>query len=125
MGLKGGEMDSEEILRELKEERRKYPSNEERMKELCNLLIDMGVYPKTSQMGHDAYKMVTFYGVNWHTFEEPHFCRHCKADLRDHVHGPPGKREIGIYDRGLDRTVEYRCPDCKKAIWALKESFRD
>lgn len=117
-------MDSEELLKELKEEQRKYPSNKERMQEICDLLVSMGVYPEISKMGRPALKMVEFWGAYWHIYDEPLFCRHCKADLRNHETGPPGKREIGIYDRGLDRTVEYQCPDCKKAIWALSEAMQ-
>lgn len=47
-------------------------------------------------------------------WREPLACPHCKADLRDHVNGPPFKREIGQYDRDRDRTVAWVCPDCGK-----------
>ncbi len=34
-------------------------------------------------------------------------------DAREHHGGATHyRREIGIYDRSLDRTVAYRCPDC-------------
>lgn len=55
--------------------------------------------------------------------DEPARCPKCDADLRGELipealraeyYG--GKthylRAIGIYDRGRDRTVAWRCPDC-------------
>lgn len=40
-------------------------------------------------------------------------CSHCGADLDDSNPAfPEGTRRIAIYDRGLDCTVSYRCPDC-------------
>lgn len=58
---------------------------------------------------------------------EPHNCKHCGVSLI----GPPipkqhhkyyggnqfFKREIGIYDERLDRTVDLKCPDCKRSLW--------
>jgi hypothetical protein len=55
--------------------------------------------------------------------DTPEFCPKCNADLK----GEPipeqyrsmygGKthysRTIGLYDRGLDRTTHWLCPDCK------------
>lgn len=54
----------------------------------------------------------------------PEACPHCDADLRA-GEIPEDQREmfgdathfsrlIGIYDRDLDRTVRWKCPDCKK-----------
>lgn len=53
----------------------------------------------------------------------PDTCPHCKADLRgkpipEDVRGLFGghthfTRKISLYDRDKDRTVAYRCPDCK------------
>lgn len=54
---------------------------------------------------------------------EPLNCPHCGVsllgdkipqDISKHYSGTHWKREIGIYDRDLDRTVAYRCPDCGK-----------
>jgi transposase-like protein len=52
----------------------------------------------------------------------PWYCPSCSAQLwdkeipepiREH-YSPPYwyMRRIGIYDRGCDRTVEWRCPSC-------------
>lgn len=54
-------------------------------------------------------------------------CPKCNADLtgepipeRHREHYPPGdthfSRVIGLYDRELDRTVGWRCPDCKSRV---------
>jgi len=43
-------------------------------------------------------------------------CPFCKADLRychDEPEGIIYSRMIGVYSRDLDRTVAWRCPDCK------------
>lgn len=59
------------------------------------------------------------------------YCPKCKADLtgppipeRQREFCRPGdthfSRVIGIYDRDLDRTVGWRCPDCKEE-WAADE----
>lgn len=53
---------------------------------------------------------------------EPLTCPHCHTNLvGDEIPEDDKrffgtshfKREIGIYDVNLDRTVEYECPDCK------------
>ena len=54
--------------------------------------------------------------------ELPNTCPECKSDLRGPEipevwrHHYAGKthyhRVVGIYDRGSDRTVAWRCPDC-------------
>jgi hypothetical protein len=53
---------------------------------------------------------------------EPINCPHCDInllgdkipdDIKKHYRGTHWKREIGIYDINLDRTVKYQCPDCK------------
>lgn len=51
-------------------------------------------------------------------------CPHCGVSLwgdeipeKDREHYSPPyrwRREIGIYDRDKDRTVEFECPDCHK-----------
>lgn len=49
-------------------------------------------------------------------------CPFCSADFKGwdipqeswHLYGARcGSRKIGIYSRELDRTIGYRCPDCK------------
>ena len=52
----------------------------------------------------------------------PRYCPKCKADLRGKrilkkdrdLFAGDGYfyRTIAIYDRGLDRTVAWKCPDC-------------
>lgn len=49
-------------------------------------------------------------------------CPRCNADFdggpipeeHRHLYHPPYRwnRRIGLYDRDLDRTIGYRCPDC-------------
>lgn len=56
------------------------------------------------------------------TTQRPDRCPSCGVSLIGdtipagirHLYGGATRfrREIGIYDRGLDRTVAYRCPDC-------------
>lgn len=53
-------------------------------------------------------------------------CAKCGADwdggeipenIREHYSAPyRWSRRIGIYDRGRDRTVAYRCPDCDDEV---------
>ncbi len=106
-----------ELLKELSEERRKFTkASKEKMQDLVDQLIELGVYPETSKSGYSALQMVEGYDVNWYTWSKPYFCRHCDADLRDHVSGPPFKREIGQYDMGADCTVGFKCPDCNKLL---------
>lgn len=104
------------LLDQLKEERDKYTdSNKELMQELCDKLVRLGTYPATSAWGYTPLQMVEGYGVEWHIYKGHLECPHCKADLRD-PKGPPGKREIGIYDRDRDSTTHFICPDCKGRI---------
>jgi DNA-directed RNA polymerase subunit RPC12/RpoP len=42
----------------------------------------------------------------------PIMCPECKHHLFYEVNGKWYSRVIGLYDRGLDRTVSWRCPDC-------------
>lgn len=81
---------------------------------LVNEAVERGIYPATSKIGLSAVRMVECYGADWHEFREPLNCPHCGTDLRDHENGPPGKREIAMYDRDRDRTTSYKCPDCNK-----------
>ena len=80
---------------------------------LVEELVRRGHYPEKTVTGTSVLTMVENYGVYWNQWAAPHQCRNCKADLRDHEHGPPFKREIGIYDTAIDRTTYYRCPDCQ------------
>lgn len=103
------------LLKELKEEREKFTkANDEKMEHLVALLVLAGVYPAISNTGFDALAMVNGWGAYWHQWSEPLQCPECKADLRDHVVGPPFKREIQVIP---NRTQEGRyyieCPDCK------------
>jgi hypothetical protein len=106
-------MTTEEILEELSCERSKFTkSNEDKMRELVNLLIERGVYPAKSGIGYDAFKMMNSWGVDWYIYRGIQNCPACDTDLCDRENGPPFKREIGIYDRNKDRTVSWKCPDC-------------
>jgi hypothetical protein len=107
----------EQLLAELKDEREKYTkADDAKMKRLCDRLVELGHYPAKTLMDRDPLSMVESYGVDWNVWQEPLTCQHCNADMRDHVHGPPFKREIGQYDIGEDRTVALQCPDCKQNI---------
>lgn len=106
----------QDLLAELKVEREKYTkSDKDKMKRICDRLVELGEYPEKSGIGYEPLKMVECWGVDWHIFRGPLECRHCGADLRDQK-GPPFKREIGVYDRDQDRTVAFMCPDCNKYI---------
>jgi len=52
---------------------------------------------------------------------EPERCPHCGVNLegdpipaesQHHYGATHFSRVIGLYDRGLDRTTAWRCPDC-------------
>ena len=106
-------MTTEEILEELSRERSKFTkSDEDKMRELVNLLIERGIYPTKSEIGYDAFKMMSSWGVDWYIYTGIQNCPECNSDLCNRENGPPFKREISIYDRDKDRTVAYRCPDC-------------
>lgn len=79
-------------------------------------LVRRGIYPEKSKMGHEPKEMVMWFGPDWYKYREPLNCPHCNANLRDEEHGPPGKREIGVYSRELDRTMFYTCPDCGRKL---------
>lgn len=84
---------------------------------LVDELIARKVYPAETVEGNpnSVYSMVSGYGARWFIWRGPLECNHCKADLRA-PEGPPFKREIGMYDQGLDRTTHFVCPDCKKRL---------
>lgn len=111
-------MEAQELLKELREERNKFEPQNPRMQEIVDSLVELGEYPVDTpaqlEYGYTPLRMVESWGVDWHKWREPNNCPHCDADLRDHANGPPFKREIGQYDRSLDRTVAWVCPDCKE-----------
>lgn len=109
-------MTAEEVMAELKAEREKYTTSDKaKMQQLCQTLVDMGVYPAVSGIGYEPLKMVECWGVDWHEYSGILECRHCGADMRDHKNGPPFKREIGIIEN--DNCNSFMCPDCSKTIW--------
>jgi len=110
-----GRTEGDEFLLELvRQEREKFTQRDDKLlRLLIDVLIEREVYPAQSKTGNSIYSMVNGWGAYWHIWNSPLNCPNCDADLRDHEHGPPGKREIGIYDRMLDRTVSFMCPDCK------------
>ncbi len=115
------ELTNDGLLDALDEERRKFiDSDKARIRSMIDELIRRGVYPAETvpDNPNDVYTMVSGWGARWIEWGEPHACRHCGADLRDHRVGPPFKREIGHYDRAQDRTVGYTCPDCKQDLRA-------
>jgi hypothetical protein len=108
----------EKLLDELDKERAKFTrANTDLMHQVVDLLIYAGVYPKETVPGNpnDVWTMVEGYGARWHIWRAPLACRHCKADLRDHVMGPPFKREIGI-EIGGDHIDHFECPDCERVL---------
>lgn len=110
----------DELLEALKDERELLTrSSKEVMKVMIDELIRRKVYPENTPEGNpnDIYTMVSGWGAYWHTWKGTLECPHCKADLRDHKMGPPGLRQIGMVDRGLDRITHWVCPDCK-GTWA-------
>lgn len=88
------------------------------MRDMINALIVRGIYPKdpVKENPSTVESMVIGYGARWFQWRGPFACPHCKTDLRDHAHGPPFKREIGIHDPELDRTTGFVCPDCSKPL---------
>ena len=85
------------------------------MHTIVDELIRRKVYPEDTPEGNpnSVFTMVEGWGAYWHTWKGTLECPHCKADLRDHKMGPPGLRQIGIVDRGLDKITHWVCPDCK------------
>lgn len=47
------------------------------------------------------------------------------VDIRHHYGGTHWRREIGIYSRILDRTVAFRCPDCKRCWQHTRDGIRE
>lgn len=111
-------LNAEELLDALQDEREEYTkANENVMQAYIDALIECGEYPKSVTGSRSTHlSMVKGYGVTWHRYSGPLECLHCRTDLKDHVNGPPFKREIGIYSTALDRTTGYKCPDCDQMI---------
>lgn len=105
------------VLELLREEREKFTkSDREYMQKLCDCLVKRGVYPEygcPDTYKYPALQMVEGWGVDWHEFSQPHFCRHCGTDLRDHSAGTPFKREIYMKDLYNLYPPYHMCPDCK------------
>lgn len=109
------EVESETLLDMLDKERSKFTkSDKDLMHSMIDELVARGVYPDQKDKRNDPYTMVDGWGAYWHQWKGILNCPHCNADLRDHKAGVPFKREIGLYDRGRDRTTAYQCPDCGK-----------
>lgn len=107
-------LEVELVLGELDRERRKFSQRDPaRMSALILWLIREGEYREPIGTPHkDLLTAIEYYGAFWHRFDEPLHCPRCKADLRDHEHGPPFKREIGLSNG--DSIRRWRCPDCGK-----------
>lgn len=106
----------EDLLVALSEERELFTrSSEAVMKVMIDELIRRRVYPESTPEGNpnSIFMMVSSWGAYWHIWKGTLECPHCKADLRDHKMGPPGLRQLGMVDRGLDRVTHWVCPDCK------------
>lgn len=110
------ECPDEELLQGLSRERELFSrSNSEVIKILIDELIRRKVYPETTPEWNPntVHQMVSGWGAYWHVWKGTLECPHCKADLRDHESGPPGVRQIGMVDRGMDKITHWVCPDCK------------
>lgn len=88
----------------------RFSADRKRFVSLCVQATTIRLFPLLP--GAQAPMMlVDKYGARWFEYRQPRRCPNCNTDLRA-AGGPPLKREIAIYDRDLDRTVAYRCPDC-------------
>jgi hypothetical protein len=105
---------AETWLAELAAERAKFSRADDwQMRLLTRKLIDCGEYPEEwNGKPIDVWSRVQGWGAYWHRYREPLECAKCKADLRDQVWGPPGKREVGESSFKHDCLVAYQCPDC-------------
>lgn len=87
-----------------------------RMCQLIDWLRSVGEYREPIGSPHQSiWHAVEYYGAWWHRWYGVLECPHCKADLRDHEHGPPFLRTVGLVDRYRDRVTEWQCPDCEKS----------
>jgi hypothetical protein len=85
------------------------------MQTIVDELIRRKVYPEDTVEGNpnSVFTMVEGWGAYWNVWKGILICPHCNADLRDYKMGPPGLRQIGVIDRGLDKISYWICPDCK------------
>lgn len=121
MTKQDGWQSSDDMLKELDNLRQEFDlDNEPRMRVIVASLVERGVYketPYTKQCNNafndNMLSMVLSYGAYWHEYREPLNCPICNADLRSE-HGPPFKREVGVYSMETDHTTHYACPDCKQ-----------
>lgn len=90
--------------------------DEAKLHQLIDEAICRDLYPKETVSGNanTVFEMVRGYGARWFEWRGSLQCPYCEVDLRDHEHGPPFKREVGIYSQSQDRTVGFQCPDCQK-----------
>lgn len=117
--------DDDALLELVKEERERFSRRDKKLLHaMIDELVRRGVYPAETKTDNDIYTMVDGWGAYWHIWNSPLNCPNCNTDLRDHNGGPPFKREIAIYDRGLDRTVAFRCPDCNHE-WSRYECQKE
>ena len=111
---------NDELLEALRAERELFArSNKARIKAMIDELIRRKVYPENTPEDNpnSVYTMVDGWGAYWHIWKGTLECPHCKADLRNHKMGPPGLRQVGRVDRGLDKITHWVCPDCNGS-WA-------
>jgi len=104
-----------QLLEFLNAERERFALSDARIKHVfVDELIRRRVYPEDTVEGNpnDVFTMVEGWGAYWHIWKGTLECPHCKADLRDHKMGPPGVRQIGMVDRGMDKVTHWVCPDC-------------
>ena len=114
--LVASDISDDQLLDFLRAERDLFALSDNRIKHLfVDELIRRKVYPKETVEGNpnDVFTMVEGWGAYWHVWKGTLECPHCKADLRDHKMGPPGVRQIGMVDRGMDKITHWVCPDCK------------
>ena len=120
-----GSEEVDDLLQELDSLRSKFTQitslDDQRMDNIIAELVERKVYfetPMIRKFSNDKpyRKMVECWGVYWFRYSAPFECPLCEANLCDEVHGPPFKREIGMYSMELDRTTRMICPDCEGTI---------
>ncbi len=110
-------LSDEQLLEALKDERGKFTQSDDEV--MNNFIVELqhrGVYPQETVPGNpnSVKTMVDGYGAYWYKWDpDPDSCPSCGENMNDEKTGPPFSRRMGIYDRGQDRTVAWRCPFCK------------
>lgn len=122
--MRYSEMNDEQLLTALDEERQKFTKSDKQM--MGGMIAELqrrGVYPAETVEGNPntVEVMVLCWGARWHQWRGLQTCPHCAADLRDHRVGPPFSRKVGLY--GRDRTYAYQCPDCQ-VEWSREHDDR-